>query len=287
MAQISFRVLTDRDLSPFLSYLLPGPADALRRGASGWLAAGAVWDRLACGAAAVHLQGEEAELASFFVDPQARGRNVGSRLMDRTLELVEAEGCRRVRLRYLLAGDDLAAMDRLVRRRGELTGHPGSFVYGMALEPYYREHPLIGPSFRPEFRPVPSVTPFSRLTGEQLAALEDREDIPTFLRPSSLRGKMDPELSVAWVEDGRIAAYLLGGSTEFRDASLQAAWQDGPPAAFLHLLRAQLNRFYYRFGGDFRLFIHPVTSHAEQLLQRLTEGRYTRYEERSGIILLN
>ena len=283
MAKITYRILTDTDLPSFLPYLLSGPAGALRRRDAGWLAVGAAWDRLACAAAAVRLQGEEAELASFFVDPQARGRGVGSGLMDRTMELVRERGVKRLRFRYLLTGDELAAMDRLVLRRGERAENDAPFVYCMELEPY-REHPLIGPSFRPEFRPHPSVAPFSRLTEEQLAALEARETIPDFLRPSFLREKMDPELSVAWVEDGRVTAYLLGCSTRFRDATLLAAWQEGSAAAFLPLLRAQLNLFYYRFGGEFRLFISPVTDHAEQLLQRLTEGTYSRYEERKAIL---
>jgi len=285
MAQITFRILEDRDLSPFLSYLLSGPAGQLRRGAPGWLAVGAVRDRMACGAAAVQLRGEEAELASFFVDPQVRGQRVGSRLLDRTTALARERGCRRMGLHYLLAGDDLAAMDRLVRRRGELVEGSGSFVYRMELAPY-RDHPLVGPSFRPEFRPVPAVVPFSRLTGDQLDALEAREEIPGFLLPSFLRDRMDPELSVAWIEDGRVTAYLLGGSTQYRDASLLAAWLERPASAFLHLLREQLNRFYYRFGGEFRLFVSPVTPHAEQMLQRLTEGKYTRYEARVGVLSL-
>ncbi len=286
MAHYSFRVLNEQDLAVFSQYLLPQTAQAIRREASSWLVVGAVWERFACGAAAVRCSGSTAELASFFVDPQARGNGVGRRLLERTMEQAGARGCEALSVRFLLAGEELAAMDRLVCRWGRLTAEANPYVYGMDTARYH-EHSLLGASFRPGFRFPPSAKPFSSLSAAQLEALEAREDIPAFLRPSVCRAKTEPSLSVAWTVDGVVTGYLLGCETGLRDFSLIAAWQAKPSTAFLHLLRTQLNLCFYRCSGDFRYYASPVTPRAERLLQRLTGGVYTRYEEHAAVLPLN
>lgn len=186
----------------------------------------------------------------------------------------------------LLNRQELAAMDRLVRRRGEVLPEESPPVYGMDSRRFHG-HPLLGAAFRSGFRPVPAAVPFSRLDAGQLEALEAREDIPSFLRPSACRTRMEPALSVAWLADGAVAGYLLGDETGRRDFSLTAAWQERPSTAFLHLLRAQLNLCFYRCGGDFRFFASPVNPRTERLLLRLTGGAYTRYEARAAALSLD
>ena len=106
-------------------------------------------------------------------------------------------------------------------------------------------------------------------------------------RPSVCRAKTEPSLSVAWTVDGVVTGYLLGCETGLRDFSLIAAWQAKPSTAFLHLLRTQLNLCFYRCSGNFRYYASPVTPRAERLLQRLTGGVYTRYEEHAAVLPLN
>ena len=269
-----------REMAVFSQYLLPQVDRAIRLAEPSWVVVGAVWDQFACGAAAVRCNEKTAELASLFVDPQVREKGIGGQLLDRAMEEAGARGCRELSVRYLLTGGELAAMDRLVAHRGKIMPEDNPFVYGMDSS-RYREHPLLGAAFRPGFRPHPSVVPFPELSAEQRGSLEARKDIPSFLRPSE---KMEPALSVAWTEDRAVTGYLLGGEAGFGDFSLVAAWLEKPPSAFLHLLRAQLNLCFYRCGGDFRYFASPVNPRTERLLERLTGGVYTRYEEHAAVL---
>ena len=286
MTQASFRLLNKQELAAFSQYLLPQAAREGLGGTPPQIVVGALWGRFACGAAAVRCSEDTAELTSLFVDPKVRGQGIGGMLLDQAAAQAAAQGCETLTARYLLAGEELAAMDRLVRRRGKVFPEESPPVYGMDSR-RFREHPLLGAAFRARFRPVPAVVPFFRLDEEQLEALEAREDIPSFLRPSVCRTRMEPALSVAWVADGAIAGYLLAGETGRRTFSLTAAWQERPSTAFLHLLRAQLNLCFYRCGGDFRFFASPVNPRTERLLLRLTGGAYTRYEAHAAALSLD
>ncbi len=286
MARYSIRLLKKQELAVFSQYILPQTYREILRCAPSWIVAGALRGRLACGAAAVRCSGDTAELASLFVDAQVRGEGIGGALLDQAMALAGERGCKELAGRYLLAGQELAAMDRLLRRRGKVLSEEKPPVYGMDSERYHG-HSLLGVAFRYYYRPAASVVPLSRLSAEQLETLEARDEIPSFLRPSVCRDRMLPDLSVAWMSDGVPTGYLLGGAAGLRDFSLIAAWQERPSTAFLHLLRAQLNLCYYRSGGDFRFFASPVNPRAERLLLRLTGGTYTRYEKHAAMLPLD
>ncbi len=285
MAQYSFRLLNEPDLAVFSQYLLPQVVQAIRQQELPWIVVGAIWKQFACGAAALCCYGKKARLASLFIDPQVREQGIGRQLLKTASTLAAEQGCKELVVRYLLSGEELTAMERLLSRHGKMIPENNPFVYGMDSI-RYREHPLLKGCLHPGFRPSPSILPFDNLSPGQLEALEARKDIPSFLLPSHCNNKMDPALSVAWTVKGKITGYLLGGETGFRDFSLIAAWQAEVSTVFLQLLRAQLNLCFYRCGGDFRYFVSPVNAHAEHLLQQLTGGQYTRYEEHAAVLLL-
>ena len=286
MARYSIRLLKKQELAVFSQYLLPQTYREIRRCAPPWIVLGALWGRFACGAAAVRCSGDTADLASLFVDPQVRGEGIGGALLDQAMALAGEQDCKELAAKYLLAGQELAAMDRLLGCRGKVLTREKPLVYGMDSERYH-SHSLLGVAFRYDYQPAASVVPFSSLSAEQLERLEARDEIPSFLRPSVNRARMLPDLSVAWMSDGTATGYLLGSAVGLRDFSLIAAWQERPSTAFLHLLRAQLNLCFYRSGGDFRFFVSPVNPRTERLLLRLTGGAYTRYEKHAAVLPLD
>ncbi len=280
MAWISIRPVDPARPGPFGQYLLPGvlagaPPDAVT-------VLGAVWDNLACGAAAVRW--DRAEIASLFVDPQVRGLGVGGRMVDLLLEEAARRGVEALDADYTLGGEELAAMDALCRRRGG-NPLPLSRVY-QADTGRFHHSPAVGCALSPGYRPHPSAVPFSRLPSEALDALEADGRIPPLLRPSASGDRMDPALSVAWLRDGRAGAYLLCGEAGPGGYALLAAWRgpDALAAAFLILLRAQLNRCYYRQGGDFLYSFSTLGGAAEALAKRIVGGRCNRYEEHTAAL---
>lgn len=278
MPQFSFRLVSPKTLAPFRQYLLPYIAREAGQLDSGLTVLGAVWGELACGAAALRRSAETCELVSLFVDPQVRRRGVGGALADLALERSAREGTYFLTASYVLGGEELAAMDALFVRRG---GIPQAVapVYTMHSAEFH-ENRLLCAAFRPQFQPASQLCPFSRLKPEQLERLGEEKGIPFQVSLEGCRGRMDLELSLAWVSGGQIGAYILGYENTPGSFVLSAAWRgSAPPASFLALLRGQLNLCYYQGGGDFFYHVSAVSPAADQLVQKITGGHFRRLEE--------
>lgn len=284
MEQLSFRTLDNVLNSPFQQYLLPQSALPAHVSVDELTVIGAVWGKAACGAAAVLITSDTAELVSLFVDPQVRGKNIATNLLRIVFEKVHRCGLSNLSVSYVLGGEELTAMDSLIRHYG---GKPEfrSHVYGINSADCHNA-PIISSAFRPSYRPAPEIVSFSLLDAKQIADLDANEDIPVFLRPSACAAKMDPDLSMAWLEGKHITAYVLGGASSTDSYSNLSAWREknASPDTFHKLLVAQLNRCFYRSGGDFHFFCSPVTPHAEKLVQALTAGKSVRYEEHFALL---
>ena len=96
-----------------------------------------------------------------------------------------------------------------------------------------------------------------------------------------LRDAADSSHSVALVQEGRAAAYLLAAPSEDGGcALLSAVRRTGAPAwAFTALLTELVNRCYYRMGGDFPFYFSALTPRVERLALRLMGERFADYEE--------
>lgn len=278
MDPLSIRRLSGQDITPFSQYLLPQALFQAREAADQADVLGAVWGRFACGAAAVLWRGDRGEVLSLFVDPAVRRKGVAARLLGQIHALALERGVERLAASYSLAGEDLAAMDALFRRAG---GEPAfrAPVFGMDSARFH-DAPLLSIAFRPSFRPHSAVRTFSQLTREQLAALAEEPGIPGNLTWEACQSRADPALSVAWLQDGRVSAYALGGASGPDSYALLASWRspDAPAHSFLSLLRAQVNLFYYR-GGDFMYYTSALTENPVDLVELLTGGNYNLYEE--------
>lgn len=279
MSGLSFRSLDPVRPGPFAQYLLPSVMQAAGRSPGGLTCIGAVWGRSACGAAAVLWTEDCGVLASLFVDPLVRGQGVAGALLDRVVEACARRGVTGLSASYVLRGGELDAMDALFRSRGA-EPVPMAPAYEMDSSRFHQAR-FLSPAFQPGFRPDGHVHPLPSLPQELLDDLEANRDIPKVLLPSACRDRLEPGLSVAWTDEGRILAYLLGGESGPASYSLLAAWRgaDAPASSFLDLLQAQLNLCYYRCGGDFRYFLSAVTPGTAVLTERLTGGDCTLYEE--------
>lgn len=284
MPDISLRTLDPVRPGPFTQYLLPPALRSARLHPEDHALVGAVLGRLACGAACVSFSGSHALLTSLFIDPAARRRGGARRLLLEVSQLAAARGIHQLEVSYTLKDEDLEAMDALLQSLG---GKP--VLYGLTYTmdaAQFHHNPITAAAFRPDFQPDGHIVPFSRLDPDQQQLLE--EEPPDYLVPSACRDRMDPALSLVWMEEARPMAFVLGGGDGELGFALLAAWrrEDAPARSFIALLRAQLNLCYYRNGGDFLYHVSAVTEQAATLVERITRGTYTALEVHSVLLPL-
>ncbi|MBR1497415.1 MAG: GNAT family N-acetyltransferase [Oscillospiraceae bacterium] len=283
---LSFRAVGEKEREIFARYLLPDAAMLVRREPADTLLAGAVWGRAACGAAAVRLSPErEAEALSFFVDPAVRRRGVGGTLLRFTLAQCAAAGATVFRARYALEAAEQAAFDRLFLAQGaSLEQESPIYILDISI---FRDTALLKPAFSPEYRRPSELVPFTALTQEQREALDKDAEVPWYVRPRN-RGDMRTELSLAYLADGRVAGFWLGGTSARGHYTVQGVWRSAsaPALAFHLLLIAHLNLCFYHGGGDFLYYVSPATARAEMLLQRYSRGNFRRLETHMARIRL-
>jgi len=285
---IHLRPLDRRELPGFRPYLLSDTVSRLETDGGPLLALGAVSGRSALGAAAARLDGAMAELTDLFVDAQARRMGVGGVLLDGLLDRLEEEGAAFVSAGYILRGEELDAMDALLTSRGFAPPAVRSQVFTTRIGQYKGDR-LLGSAFTSRYRTPKGIVPFSELSPAVLAELEEDRSIPFELSWAAVKDRAQPELSVAFLRDGRVSAYLLGRDSADGGCVLLAAYrrENGSPAAFLPLLREQLNRGYYRFGGDFPFHFSATTPRVEELALRLMGDRFVRREEHTTFCVLS
>lgn len=274
---------------PYEQYFLPYVAAAARREPERFAFIGAARGRFAVGAAAITPDGDEpyaAAVASLFVDPLSRRQGVGTALLAACAQAAEARGAEALTLSYILGGDELAAMDAAVRKLG---GEPEFYlpVYTMNTAEFHASR-LLGRAFRPDYKMPEEVMPFTRLTPEQLEALYDDPEVPWYVHPRN-RVRMQPGLSLAYVQDGRVTGFWLGCMSTPGNYAVQGVWrsESAPLATFHVLVAAHLSLCYYHGGGDFLYHCSPAVEFADELIQRYSEGNYRRLEEHHAAFALD
>lgn len=275
--EISIWTLNRENLPGFQPYLMPETALRLDRGDPGVLALGASAGRHSCGAVAAYLTDGGTELTDFFVDSAVRRQGVGSRLLDALLARLDGMGRSQVEADYVLRGSDLLGMDVLLISRGFCMPWTRSKVYAVPAEKLLDDR-LLGRAFSAGYRTAAGIVPLG--VAPAGAVLELERTAAEALRWSTLRDRVNPELSAVMMRDGKAAAYQLMGETSDGVALLSAV--SGPqarPADFILLLRETLNRCWYWKGGRFTVYVSAMNSKSDRLAVRLTEGRSVVYEE--------
>ena len=284
----SIRTLDREELPGFQPYLLPDTARSLERREKDVLALGLILGHNACAAAAARLSGESAELTDLFVDEIVRHRGMGGLLLERLMERLAAEGGSRLSASYVLRGEELAAMDRLMVSCGFSAPWRRSRVFRTHSEGFHQD-PRLGAAFSPQYRTPQDVCALSEAPQKAMEELRRGEDIPDYLAPEAFQGRALPELCVAMVQDGRVTAYLLSGEDGAGGIVLLAAVrrEGAPSTAFQTLLLELLNRCWYRLGRDFAFYFSVLDDKVERLALLLMGERYEDYEEHSCARLLS
>ena len=179
----------------------------------------------------------------------------------------------------MLDGADLTAMNALFTRRG---GAPFYECPAYRVDVSgYAEAPFTGAALRSGYRPAAAVTAFSQLTRQQLDRLDARVDIPGWMLWSACASRCDPELSLAWMQEEQVTAYLLGGESADGGCVLNAAWRgaEAPASSFPALLRGVLNRCWYQFGGGFPCYFSAVSTTVQALAGTLVRGSCREYAQ--------
>lgn len=260
---------------PYEQYILPHITAEMRRVPENFAALGAAWKGFAVGVAVLAEDEEDqgaAALASLFVDPQARRRGIGTALINLSQAAAAGAGAERLTLFYTLAGEDLEAMDGFVRSLG---GKPEFQYPAYTMDSVeFRDSRLLGRAFRPEYRMPENVVRFSDLTQEQLGMLHADPEAPWY-SPG-----MQPELSLAYLNDGQVVGFWLGCMSGPGNYAVQGIWRS-PAAPFntLHvLLTAHVNLCYTHCGGDFLYHCATSVKYAEKIVQTYTKCKYRRLE---------
>ena len=151
----------------------------------------------------------------------------------------------------------------------------------------FRDSALLGRAFTAKYRPPESVVPFTDLTREQIEALYADPEVPWYVHPRN-RTRMRPELSLAFLLEGRVAGFWLGSVSTPGNYSVQGVWRSpaAPVTTFHVLVAAHLNLCFYHGGGDFRYHCSPAVAFADELIQRYSEGKCRRLEEHAASIPL-
>lgn len=268
---------------PYEQYILPHISAEMRLEPERFAALGAVWNSSAVGAAVI-TEDEDvpgaATLVSLFVDPQVRGKGIGTALLDASVKTAEAAGAGALTLSYTLDGEELEAMDRAVRALG---GNPQFRlpVYTMNSADF-RETRLLGRAFRPDYRMPENVVRFIDLTEEQLETLGDDPETPWY-SPG-----LDPELSLAYLQNGHIVGFWFGRKSGPGNYAVQGIWRSpaAPFNTFHVLLTAHVNLCYTHNGGeDFLYHCSTGASFAETIVQTYTAGKYRRLEQHHAMLI--
>ena len=127
----------------------------------------------------------------------------------------------------------------------------------------------------------------SGLTPEQLSALYDDPEVPWYVHPRN-RERMQPGLSLAYLQDGRVTGFWLGCMSTPGNYAVQGVWRSAaaPLSTFHILVTAHLSLCYYHGGGDFLYHCSPAVEFADELIQRYSEGNYRRLEDHRATIPL-
>ena len=248
----SIRVLDRRELPGFRPYLLPETARSLERQAGDLISIGLVLGCSAVGAAAARLDGGAAELTDLFVDETVRRRGAGRLLLEVLMEQLAAAGIIHLSAGYVLRGEELAAMDRLMIRCGFSTPWRRSRVFRTHSEGFHQDARL-GAAFSPRYHTPPEVCTLSEVQG------------------------------------GRVTAYLLAEEDGNGGIVLLSAVRrrGAPSTAFQTLLLELLNRCWYQLGGDFPFYFSVLDDKVERLALLLMGERHEDYEEHSCARLLS
>ena len=191
----SIRTLDREELPGFQPYLLPDTARSLERREKDVLALGLVLGHNACAAAAARLSGESAELTDLFVDEIVRHRGMGGLLLERLMERLAAEGVSRLSASYVLRGEELAAMGRLMFSCGFSAPWRRSRVFRTHSEGFHQD-PRLGAASPPNTVRRRMCAPCRRLRRKRWRSSGEGRIFPTTSPPRPFRG--GPCLSCVW-----------------------------------------------------------------------------------------
>lgn len=267
---------------PYEQYILPHINAEMQREPERFAALGAAWNSCAVGAAVLTDDMDDpnaAALASLYVDPQVRRLGIGTALLDASVQVAtEVGGAGRLTLFYTLAGEELDAMDRIVRALG---GEPEFRypVYTMDSSDFHGSR-LVGRAFLPDYKMPENVIRFLDLTPKQLETLHSDPDAPWY-SPG-----MQPELSLAYLRDGHVVGFWLGCKSTSENYAVQGIWRSSaaPFNTFHALLTAHVNLCYTHCGGDFLYHCSTGASYAEKIVQTYAEGKYRRLERHYAVL---
>jgi GNAT superfamily N-acetyltransferase len=246
------------------------------------LALGAVTGEYACGAVAARVHGNgQAELLAMAVDPAVRRRGVGSMLLRNLLKRLRQT--ERLVAAYRGTPEELSAADAFYNAVwGGVPEDLGAVfqlrVGELADTPLYERFGYAG-SERAILR-------FDTLQPDQMERLLREEEIPEHLRWNALPGHFRPDLSFAFMNQGRAEAYLAVTEEERGVLAPVLVALGNRSFVLLPLLSAAVRAVTAACPPETGLEIVCVNPVAEGLGLRLLGRRYLVAREHRSVCLV-
>ncbi len=257
-------VITSRNIGVFRSLLLPECARAVAA-EEPIVALGLTQDKLAVGACAGTLVGKHFQILSFFVASSYRRMGGGRMMMEKLKELTreDADG---LKISFTTTKEEHQAIIPFLEKMGFTREEDyGETIYQTTLEQVTRT-----PFF--EKRTGGWGTPFARLSDSVLSAGERAAIAAQAPMPrGGLRASIvDRDVSVAYLQDGAVQAYVVGDTGWSGGLNLSAAWSGSPdPMVLPGLLRSALNLAVEKYPLETALIIQVVNEKSAALISTL------------------
>ena len=262
--------ITPDNLPAFKNYLYPDMYERLQGGHTA-LGIGLAEKNFACGAVAgTFLKGgREFSIGSLYVDESLRMYGGGEMLLRELCGRLSGK-VRRAFVSYSVSGGAERAMKSLLMKNGFEAPEKVSDIF------YVKGTSIKGTALFPtEQKPRDkNIVQLFSLDDKTLGALNGDDAIPDYLDYKVDEDEADRDGSLAYMKNGRVAAYVIFKPVGDKTLMLTAAYTEkGSRGLFLRLIPECVRALAAKYGEDTVCVISALDSRVALLIEKLSEGR--------------
>ncbi|WP_409966922.1 GNAT family N-acetyltransferase [Bengtsoniella intestinalis] len=257
-----------KNLAPFASLLLSQTAKAVEQGEP-LLCLGAVTeDGVACGAIAGYIREGAWQLASLYMAPEYRRQGGASQLLRALLGILQGvQELHTLQVEYTITAPEHHTLAPFLEAVGFVNHPVGSLgIYGCTLKAVAEQ-----PFFSAKEGKNPDIVPFSTIPHIQLRQTQQRmEQLGMPLSDHGLTSPfVDADVSVAYVQNGKIEAIVQVERLAEDQIHLATAWSNASPQILVTMLQSAFRRSMTKYPPHTQLTVHTATDISATLMKRL------------------
>lgn len=258
-------------LNSFENYILPSVMNDLREDQENHFAFGLVQNTHSCGAAAGYFYGDRFRIRSFYVDEAICRQGAGSLLLNGVVSALTGYA-EQIDINYVLNDSLRAEMESFLDTHGFSAPALVSKIYVIRLGDVQNTRFFRGGSPLDAQR----IFPLYHLPDSMLEPLATG-GMPEYLSPLIFARDAQRDISLALLDGKSVAAFLVFTDEGDANVSLRAAYsRPDKRGGFLPLIRASVQKLAELYGPELLCRVCVVNQTADDLVEKLTEGRYLR-----------